>query len=266
MKKAASQEISLEITRQVRDYPQLCVVLKDCVWCRAPSLSLTRFPTSIWKQFWSYWWIRTSIRTSLRFASVESPVLSKAIGAAWHYWRNSFSSSTSIVRTLCRAFELHFIENDLLLYPTFRKENYKAQLAARDSLFVEILEGIPFENESPEKRRSIFQILSDLWLSRLNIDTVFTPTFNETISISRFGSPHLLDPVFEFRVLQTLLRIVIVSWKQSKIDRDRCWEAGIAVVLPGFDHVYGESVCESIAGRTAEKSPLFGTNSSAVCF
>ena len=110
-----------------------------------------------------------------------------------------------------QAFELHFIENDLLLYPTFRKENYKAQLAARDSLFVEILEGIPFENESPEKRRSIFQILSDLWLSRLNIDTVFTPTFNETISISRFGSPHLLDPVFEFRVLQTLLRIVNVS-------------------------------------------------------
>lgn len=160
--------------------------------------------------------------------------------------------------TFFNVFSFHFIETDLLLYPTFRKENYKAQLSARDSVFVELLEGIPFENESPDQRHSIFQILSDLWLSRLNIDTVFTPTFNETINISRFGCPHILDPVFEFDVLQTLLRIVIVSYNQSRIDCDWCREASIIVVLSGFDDIYGESVCEPIPSRTDEKSALFG--------
>lgn len=110
----------------------------------------------------------------------------------------------------------YIVETELLLYPTFRAENYKAQLAARDSVFVELLESLPWEAIQSEQQSSVFPILSDLWLSRLNLNTVFVPPSNETISIPRFASPHLLDPVFEFAVLQALLRIVGIA----EIDRE----------------------------------------------
>ena len=95
-----------------------------------------------------------------------------------------------------------------LLNSAFREEQFENQLLSRDQVLVQLLQSIWHEEATNSKRKAVSVILCDLWLSRLNLSTVFIPSDKSSINIPRFGDLTLFDSLFKFEVLQVLLCIV----------------------------------------------------------
>lgn len=108
-----------------------------------------------------------------------------------------------------------FVGTAFLLNSAFLEERFEKQLPSRDQVLVHLLQSIWHEEATNPKREAISVILCDLWLSRLNLSTVFIPSDKSSLNIPRFGDLTLLDPLYKFEVLQVLLCIVR-SWNSDE--------------------------------------------------